>query len=85
MEWSLTGSNQASGTAALTEPGQADGRASLPAPFVGTSELAVTSDCRKWLITFNEVPPPPTPEPTPEPTAGSSDQPSAEATPAPST
>jgi hypothetical protein len=69
MEWSLTGANQASGRSSLTEPGQADGRAFLQVPAAGTSELAVTSDCRKWLITFNEVPPPSTPEPTAESSA----------------
>lgn len=89
MEWSLTGANTASGRSSLTDAGQANGRAALPAPDAGRSELTVTSDCRKWLITFNEVPPPPTPEPTPEPTPGPSADPSAgpitEASPSPST
>ena len=84
MAWTITGSAEAAGESSLTEPGQANGRTRLVAPDGdGTSELSVTSDCRKWLITFNEIEPPPTPaptaEPTPQSTAGASDMPTIEA------
>lgn len=83
MEWSLVGANSAFGSAKRSEPGQADGRKALVAPVAGPSELRVESNCRKWLITFNEIVPPPTPEPTPESTNDSA-EPTEEATPAPS-